>query len=52
MHISLYYSVTAHPDDGQTRPKHVGAADREIVYHLCVLFILISNTESEKCVTA
>jgi hypothetical protein len=28
MHMSLYYySVTAHPDDGQTRPKHVGATN-------------------------
>jgi hypothetical protein len=27
MHILLYYSVTAHPDDGQTRLKHVGATN-------------------------
>jgi hypothetical protein len=23
-HRCITYSVTAHPDDGQTRPKHVG----------------------------
>ena len=23
----ITYSVAAHPDDGQTRPKHIGATD-------------------------
>ena len=34
MHTSLNYSVTAHADDGQARPKHVGAANWENAYHL------------------
>jgi hypothetical protein len=43
MHMSFYYSVTAHPDDGQARPKHVGATDWENMYHLCILLVFISN---------
>ena len=35
MHTSLYYSVTAHPEDGQAWPKHVGATNWE--KHLAVL---------------
>ena len=27
MHMSLYYFVTAHPDDGQKLPKHGGATN-------------------------
>jgi hypothetical protein len=27
MHTLLNYSVTAHPDDGQARPKHAGATN-------------------------
>jgi hypothetical protein len=26
-HHCITYSVTAHPDDGQARPKHVGATN-------------------------
>jgi hypothetical protein len=36
-------TVTAHPDDSQAHPKHVGATDRENMYHLCILLVLISN---------
>ena len=43
MHISLYYFVTAHPDDGQARPKHVGATNWKSIYHLWTLLVLISN---------
>jgi hypothetical protein len=43
MHTSLYYSVTAHPDDGQARPKHVGATNGENIYHLCILLVFVSN---------
>ena len=31
---SITYSVTAHTDDGRARPKHVGATNRENIYHL------------------
>ena len=44
MHTSLYYSVTAHPDDGQTRPKQVSATNWENIYHLCILLVFISNS--------
>jgi hypothetical protein len=37
------HSVTAHPDDGQARPKHVGATDWENIYYLCILLFFISN---------
>jgi hypothetical protein len=43
MHTSLYYSVTAHPDDGQARPKDVGATNWENIYHLCILLVFVSN---------
>jgi hypothetical protein len=39
----ITYSVTAHPDDGQARPKHVGATNWENIYHLCILLVFISN---------
>ena len=39
----ITYSVTARPDDGQARPKHVGATDRESIYHLCILLVFIGN---------
>jgi hypothetical protein len=35
----ITHSVTAHPDDGQARPKHV-----ENMYHLCVLLVFVSNS--------
>jgi hypothetical protein len=31
--------VTTHPDDGQKRPKHVGATNLENIYHLCIFFL-------------
>ena len=40
---SLCYSVTAHPDGVQTRPKHVGATNWQNIYHLCILVVFISN---------
>jgi hypothetical protein len=43
MHMSFYYSVTAHHDDGQARPKHVGVTNWENIYHLCILLDFISN---------
>ena len=42
-HRCITYSVTAHPDDGQARPKHVAATNRENIYHLCILLVFISN---------
>jgi hypothetical protein len=42
-HRCITYSVTAHPDDGQARPKHVVATNSENMHHLCILLILISN---------
>jgi hypothetical protein len=39
----ITHSVTAHPDDGQTRPKHAGATNWKNVYHLCILLFFISN---------
>ena len=35
----ITYSVTAHPEDGQARPKHVAATNLENIYNLCILFI-------------
>jgi hypothetical protein len=35
--------TTAHSDDGQARPKHVGATDWENTYNLCILLVFISN---------
>ena len=49
MHISLYYSVTAHPDDGQARSKHVGATNSENIYHLCILLAFISDYTTMHC---
>jgi hypothetical protein len=43
MHKSLYYSVTAHPDDGQARQKYVDATNGENIRHLCILLVFISN---------
>jgi hypothetical protein len=37
------YSVTAHPDDGQARLKHVGATNWENKYHLCILLVFSSK---------
>jgi hypothetical protein len=38
MYISLYYlPVTAHPDDGQARPKHV-VLQIEKIYIICAFF--------------
>jgi hypothetical protein len=42
-HGCITYFVTAHPEDGQARPKHVGATDWENIYHLCILLVFISN---------
>jgi hypothetical protein len=42
-HRCITFSVTAHPDDGQARPKYVGATDWENIYHLCILLIFIRN---------
>jgi hypothetical protein len=39
----ITYSATAHPDDGQARPKHVGATNWENIYRLCILVVFISN---------
>jgi hypothetical protein len=39
----IIYSVTAHPDDGQARPKHVGATNWENIYNLCILLVFIGN---------
>ena len=39
----ITYSVSAHPDDAQARPKHVGAKNWENIYHLCILLAFISN---------
>jgi hypothetical protein len=39
----ITYSVTAHPDDGEERPKHVGATHWENAYHVCILLVFISN---------
>jgi hypothetical protein len=33
-HRCITYSVTMHHEDGQARPKHVGATNWENVYHL------------------
>ena len=42
--VVLLCFVTAHPEDGQARPKHVGATNWENIYHhLCILFLFISN---------
>jgi hypothetical protein len=49
MHTSLYYSVTAHPDDGQARSKHVGATNSENIYHLCILLAFISDYTTTHC---
>jgi hypothetical protein len=38
-HRCITYSVRAHPDDGQTRPKHVSATNREKTYMLFVHFV-------------
>ena len=43
MHTSFYYSVTEHPDDGQTRRKRVGATNWENIYHLYILLVFINN---------
>ena len=43
MHITLYYSVTAHPDDGQARPKQADATNSENIYHVCILLVFTSN---------
>jgi hypothetical protein len=43
-HRCITYSVTAHPDHGQAWPKHVGATNWENIYHLCILFVFISNS--------
>ena len=40
-HRCITHSVTAHPDDGQTRPKHVAATNWENIYHLCILLVFI-----------
>jgi hypothetical protein len=42
-HRCSTYSVTSHPDDGQARPKYVGATDWENIYHLYILLVFISN---------
>jgi hypothetical protein len=39
----ITYSVTAHPDDGQARPKHDGVTKWENKYHSCILLVFISN---------
>jgi hypothetical protein len=39
----ITYSVTAHPEDGQARPKQVGTTNWENIYHLCILLVFISN---------
>jgi hypothetical protein len=39
----ITYFVTAHPDDGQTWPEHIGAKNWENIYHLCILLVFISN---------
>jgi hypothetical protein len=43
MHISLYYFVTAHPDDGQAWPIHVDAKNWENIHRLCILLVFISK---------
>jgi hypothetical protein len=35
----ITYSVTAHLEDGQARPKHVAATNLENIFHLCILLI-------------
>jgi hypothetical protein len=42
-YFCITYYITAHPDDGQTRPKYVGATNWENIYHLCILLVFISN---------
>jgi hypothetical protein len=42
MHTPLQYSVTAHPDYGQARPKYAGATKWGKKYHLCILLDFIS----------
>ena len=39
----ISYTVTAHTDDGQAPPKHVGATDWENIYYLYILLVFISN---------
>ena len=46
----ITYSVTAHPDDGQARSKHVGASNWEKMYNLCILLVFISNYTTMQCV--
>jgi hypothetical protein len=38
-HHCITYSVTAHPDDGQARPKHAGATNWENIYISFVHFV-------------
>jgi hypothetical protein len=35
----ITYSVTVHPEDGQAKPKHVGATNWENIYNLCILLV-------------
>jgi hypothetical protein len=42
-HRCITYYVTAHLDDGQKWPKHVGATNWENISHLCILLVFISN---------
>jgi hypothetical protein len=41
----ITYSVTAHPEDGQAQPKHVGATNwgEKVYINLCILLVFISN---------
>ena len=50
-HRCITYCVTAHPDDGQTRPKHVGATNWESIYHLCILLAFTGNCTTMHGVT-
>jgi hypothetical protein len=43
-HRCIIYSVTAHPEGGQARPKHVGGTNLENMYIiLCILLVFISS---------
>ena len=44
MHISLYYSATAHPEDGQVRPKHVDATNWENISFVRFVFFLLGKS--------
>jgi hypothetical protein len=48
----ITHSVTAHPDDGQARPNHVGATNWENIYNLCILLVFINEFDVSVCYDA